>query len=82
MAAEGAVTLALLHEGGWDEVIMVAVGLGIAYLVIMWSGRNKGELDDEEEDDGSDAVDTDELPGTDAPPTRDAAPDLMSRPPG
>lgn len=37
----------LLHEGGWDEVLMVAAALGIAYLVIVWTGRRN--QDDEEE---------------------------------
>ena len=36
----------LLHEGGWDEVIMVAIGLGLAYLVIVWTGRRSGPRDD------------------------------------
>ena len=35
--------LLLLHEGGWDEVIMVGVGLVVAYLVIVWTGRRKQE---------------------------------------
>ncbi len=77
-------TLALLHEGGWDEVIMVAVGLGVAYLVIMWSGRRKTDDDDEYDDadeDGADALDDGELPRTTAPPVRDAARDQTPRPP-
>ena len=37
----------LLHEGGWDEVIMVAAALGIAYLVIVWSGRKRDHEDDD-----------------------------------
>ena len=40
----------LLHEGGWDEVLMVAAALGIAYLVIVWTGRRN--QDEEEEWDG------------------------------
>jgi hypothetical protein len=52
----------LLHEGGWDEVIMVAAALGIAYLVIVWSGRKQAREDDDDWDD------TDEEPdGTDLP---------------
>jgi hypothetical protein len=45
----------LLHEGGWDEVLMVAIGLGLAYLIIVWTGRkNQDDLEGEEdaEDDG------------------------------
>ena len=43
----------LLHEGGWDEVLMVAAALGIAYLVIVWSGRRNQDEDDElDEEDG------------------------------
>ena len=37
--------LALLHEGGWDEVLMVGVGLVLAYAIIMLTGR-KGHGDD------------------------------------
>lgn len=44
--------LLLLHEGGWDEVLMVAVGLGAAYLVIMWTGR-RSRQDDDEDDEGT-----------------------------
>lgn len=53
MPPEPLALLALLHEGGWDEVLMVAVGLGVAYLVIVWSGRRKGDESDEfDEEDG------------------------------
>ena len=52
----------LLHEGGWDEVLMVAAALGIAYLVIVWSGRRN--QDDDEEWDDSDA------PGSEQPEAR------------
>jgi len=38
--------LLLLHDGGWDEVLMVAVALGLAYLVIVWSGRRNHDEDD------------------------------------
>jgi hypothetical protein len=37
----------LLHQGGWDEVLMVAAALGIAYLVIVWTGRRSEEEADE-----------------------------------
>ena len=40
--------LLLLHDGGWDEAIMVAVGLAVAYLVIVWTGR---KMRDDDEDD-------------------------------
>jgi len=40
--------LLLLHESGWDEVLMVAAGLVVAYVVIVWTGRrNKDEADDD-----------------------------------
>lgn len=58
MATDPAPLLALLlHEGGWDEVLMVALGLGLAYLVIVWTGRRNQDEDDEayEEDDAADA---------------------------
>jgi hypothetical protein len=58
----------LLHEGGWDEVLMVAAGLGIAYLVIVWTGRRNQDEDEEgDEDDVPEADRTeatsDEKPG-------------------
>ena len=37
--------LTLLHEGGWDEVLMVGVGLVLAYVIIMLTGR-KGDGED------------------------------------
>jgi hypothetical protein len=45
-------TVLLLHgeAGAWDEVIMVAVGLGIAYLVIVWTGRRSQESDNDDAD--------------------------------
>lgn len=49
--------LLLLHEGGWDEVLMVAVGLGVAYLVIMWTGRRSRQDNDEDDEDGADEND-------------------------
>jgi hypothetical protein len=42
--------LLLLHEGGWDEIAMVAVGLLVAYAVIMWTGRRSRYEDEDEED--------------------------------
>ena len=57
----------LLHEGGWDEVIMVAAALGIAYLVIVWSGR-KREHEDDDWDDEDEAPE--DVRASDAPPER------------
>jgi hypothetical protein len=45
----GLLLLALLHEGGWDEVLMVGVGLVLAYVIIMATGR-KGAADEETAD--------------------------------
>lgn len=57
----------LLHEGGWDEVLMVAAALGIAYLVIVWSGRRSQDEDEESDEDIVDPERTeaksDEKPG-------------------
>lgn len=50
--------LLLLHEGGWDEVAMVAVGLLVAYAVIMWTGRRS--RDEDEEDDDAESPESDE----------------------
>lgn len=61
----------LLHDGGWDEVIMVAAGLLVAYLVIVWTGRRKSD-----EDDDLDLLDEDaseapgDTPATDRPKRR------------
>jgi len=41
--------LLLLHESGWDEVLMVAVGLVVAYIVIVWTGRRSKDAEDEDE---------------------------------
>ena len=51
--------LLLLHEGGWDEVLMVAAALGIAYLVIVWTGRRNRDEDEEDEDDEGDVANVD-----------------------
>jgi hypothetical protein len=60
--------LLLLHEGGWDEVLMVAVGLVAAYVVIMWTGRRSQDEDDEGDDvDASDDDSVDADPVTDRP---------------
>jgi hypothetical protein len=39
----------LLHQGGWDEVLMVAIGLVAAYLVIVWTGRRSRDTEDDED---------------------------------
>lgn len=31
----------LLHAGGWDEILMVAVGLAIAYVILTVSNRRR-----------------------------------------
>jgi hypothetical protein len=63
--------LALLHEGGWDEVLMVAVALGLAYLIIVWSGRRKSDEDEDEEpediDDGTEGSEDVRERGQDVP---------------
>jgi nitrogen fixation-related uncharacterized protein len=61
--------LLLLHEGGWDEVIMVAVGLVVAYLVIVWTGRHKQD-DDEDQDVLDDVDDADPQVSNDVPRDR------------
>ena len=55
----------LLHEGGWDEVLMVAIGLVAAYLVIVWTGRRARNGEDDEDDDLSE-------PAADEPASRPA----------
>jgi hypothetical protein len=63
MPADQAPVLALLlHEGGWDEVLMVAAALGIAYLVIVWTGRRN--RDDDEELDEEDEPEADRTEAT------------------
>ena len=42
--------LVLLHEGGWDEVLMVGVGLVLAYLIIMVTGRKASDDEPLDED--------------------------------
>jgi len=41
------VSAALLHGDGWDELVMVVVGLLVAWAVIALTGR-RTEQDDEE----------------------------------
>jgi hypothetical protein len=57
----------LLHEGGWDEVLMIAAALGIAYLVIVWTGRRNQDDDewkeDEAEESGPPEARSDQKPG-------------------
>ena len=36
----------LLHGSGWDELLMVAVGLVLAFVVITLTGRKRSEVDD------------------------------------
>ena len=38
--------LLLLHGNGWDELLMVAVGLVLAFAVITLTGRQRGRADD------------------------------------
>lgn len=67
MLADLPVLLALvLHEGGWDEALMVAAGLGIAYLVIVWTGRKNQDEDDEDE--ALDEEEPAEATSSDGPP--------------
>ena len=53
--------LALLHAGGWDEVLMIAVGLAAAWAIITWTGRSRSYEDDDEEDDDSEVAAGDEV---------------------
>ena len=53
-----ALLLALLHEGGWDEVLMVGVGLVLAYAIIMLTGRKADDAGDAADEE--DAVEADE----------------------
>ncbi len=41
--------LLLLHGNGWDELLMVAVGLVLAFAVITLTGRQRGGADDVQE---------------------------------
>ena len=66
-----------LHEGGWDEVIMVAVGLVVAYLVIVWTGRRSKDAEDDDYEDDETATDTAEQPSPPSPQPRST-----ERPPG
>lgn len=43
--------LALLHAGGWDEILYVAVALVMAWAIISWTGRSRNEEDDEGDED-------------------------------
>lgn len=77
----------LLHQGGWDELLMVAVALGLAYLIIVWSGRRTSEEGDEEDGDdepedhgeSSAVLDSISAGGQDGPPAAGVAPDPPPR---
>ena len=47
----------LIHAGGWDEVIMVAAGLVIAWVIIRFTGRGEGDIDEEAGAGGDAAID-------------------------
>jgi len=43
-------TMVLAHQGGWDEMLFVAVPLGLfAFLLYMANRKAQQRLDDEEE---------------------------------
>ena len=45
-------TMVLAHQGGWDEMLFVAVPLGLfAFLLYMANRKAQQHLDDEEPDD-------------------------------
>jgi len=44
-------TMVLAHQGGWDEMLFVAVPLGLfAFLLYMANRKAQQHLDDEEEE--------------------------------
>jgi hypothetical protein len=64
----------LLHDGGWDEVLWVALGLLAAYLIIVWTGRKGRDEDQLEEADPTDGDGSGLAPG----PTPDQTPSQRS----
>ena len=71
LADSPAPLLLFRHEGGWDEILMVAVGLGIAYLVIVWTGRKNRDDDLEDglgEEESADAI-SDAATSENSPPS-------------
>lgn len=42
----------LLHQGGWDEMLMVAVGLLLAYVVIKTTKAREDAAEEPPEPDG------------------------------
>ena len=47
--------LALLHEGGLDELAFVAVGLLAAWAIIAWTGRSRDDAEEEDDEDPDDS---------------------------
>lgn len=43
--------VALLHAGGWDEVVFVAIGLAIAWAIIRFTTRGNDETEEDAEAD-------------------------------
>jgi len=66
------VLLALLHAGGWDEMILVGVALLAGVAIVFYTGRKRpADEDDEAEPDAEPAEEPAATP--DAPaPSRDA----------
>ena len=51
-------TMVLAHQGGWDEMLFVAVPLGLfAFLLYMANRKAQQHLDDEDDDQPDDAFD-------------------------
>lgn len=45
-------TMVLAHQGGWDEMLFVAIPLGLfAFLLYMANRKAQQHLDDEDSDD-------------------------------
>ena len=50
--------MVLAHQGGWDEMLFVAVPLGLfAFLLFMANKKAQQHLDDEDDDQQDDAID-------------------------
>lgn len=52
--------MVLAHQGGWDEMLFVALPLGLfAFLLFLANRKAQAQLDAEEHDDAGDDTDAD-----------------------
>jgi len=68
------VAIALLHAGGWDEMIMVGIALVAGVAIVYFTGRKRPEEDEEEGAEAAEPSADEPAAAPDEPaPSRDSA---------